>query len=431
MCWPGSSKQSTLYTQHHPNTPLQERRRLRTQSLEIKIIHKPTPILSQDILSVIFLITMIDWEQAPFVLGAVCRHWRQSTLKTPQLWCRVTYKAASNPRYLRAVLTRSGTALLHVGIPSSPIAELHHVFPAIVGRIVCLRINDRFRFLDYCFPVLERLELQNTRTDRLEDDYGRYTLSVTARFPKLRELCILGVTEFFLQRILTQVTGFRALQALELSCDSLSYWTSIVKTVSNQLISLHLRVLHYLDSCISSSRQFFLPKLRHFRISTYVPANYLSLRLDAPRLESIDERSDLNRPNVPTIHLRYPQSVKELNTGSFPLCLWSYPGLRRLWIRDTIGSKQAMIHSLRTQLHLCLQLKEIIYYNRAEYTQIRPRGTGARWGRCPIPRGPTFWEIWVVVRNSSRDITVRGFLPSDLTLPGSFLPKVRLTYRIT
>ncbi|KIM19976.1 hypothetical protein M408DRAFT_30769, partial [Serendipita vermifera MAFF 305830] len=67
----------------------------------------PVHHLPIEILSIIFVhIARINWK-SPFVLGRVCRYWRESVLQTPEAWSMVKLNRIKPGLPISTILTRS------------------------------------------------------------------------------------------------------------------------------------------------------------------------------------------------------------------------------------------------------------------------------------------------------------------------------------
>jgi hypothetical protein len=150
--------------------------------------------------------------------------------------------------------------------------------------------------------------------------------------------------------------------------------------------------------------------LRHLQITENGNEGRLTVDLDAPRLESIDEAYGIGRGAV--IQLRNRTSVKQLHTGLFPLDLSPYPELRQLWINANARYYRGVLPSLRSQIGSCPQL-EAIFYCRPQHMAMEDEQ------HLHHPYGSEFTAILDLVRETGRVITVRDFLENELDLPGA------------
>jgi len=375
-------------------------------------------MLNYDVLFIVFIKSLVDWEKANLTLASVCRNWRHAALATPQIWSRINFDAFVHPNYYQLCLDRSGTAPLHVAIPLLFSTKLVEVFPSITTRIVCMKITDSYRFLCNQFPTLERLELVCSIQDLAEDEEGRRFLSDTSRFPRLRELCISESSEELLGIIMMQNKGFWGLEKLAIPCDYQRHWASIIEGVSSTLVSLHLDVRY---STYQPIQVVSLPRLRHLQITMRTPVP-LELDVDAPLPESVDEGHGFASANYVTLMLRHPRCAKELCSGNFPITMGHYPELRRLWIRDCTPSNGRMIESLKARICDWPGLETVMYSDSSKYRKTKVHE--AQIIGAPPPHGPVFWEIWDVIHATGMPITLREFVLSDMSLPGSIPRKV-------
>ena len=378
--------------------------------------------INYDILSIVFILTIIDWERGPLVLSWVCRLWRLAALNMPQLWCRITPNIASNPELLAMFLSRSGTIHLHVGVPRFPSRELTKLFPSIVNRIVCMRVSESAQFLDNDFVALEKLELLSANPLLGERPY----LPSISRFPRLRDLSLLESSHLILRPISLQTSNFPPLQALGLRCETQSFWRSILQNVSRCLISLHLLFRDGWET-FELPGKVSLPQLRYLRITNPVASERSTfLHLDAPRLEYVHESYWLSTRCSAKILLTNPDTVKELSTCASLLTLAPYPGLRKLWLLgEKIIDIQLMFESLESEIQFCPGLEAIFYSSRW--------GDWDAWGKQEFRIEENLdlviydeapYRIWDIVQRAGRKIQVWTFRASDLSLPGSLPPRV-------
>jgi hypothetical protein len=264
-----------------------------------------------------------------------------------------------------------------------------------------MEITNNFRFLRHQFPVLERLDVGLTLN--CEANYPQYGFKA-ARFPQLRELYLLRVHKYTCYRISPSPTRFAVLQKLEISCLSTSDWPMVVQDVAHALVSLSLFV-PYSHNDTHQTFHFSFPHLRHLQITRNPNKGLMTVDLDSPCLESIDDASGIGKGTV--IRLRNPASVKQLHTGVFPLHLSPYSELRRLWIKGIARYSPTTLPSFRSQIASCPQLEAIFYCH--------PRLMEDEHS----PPGSEFTAILKLVLESGRDIAVGEFLPNELDLPGA------------
>jgi hypothetical protein len=379
--------------------------------------------LNYDVLSLILIISSFDWVSAPLTLASVCRLWRHVAISTPQIWTRIDFETSKRSKGLKAYLSRSESLPLHICISSRPSAKLRPLLPAIANRVACMRIIDNCYILNHLFPVLESLKLMSSIVDTGGKQTSHMYLSDASWYPKLKEIRILYASEVALGAISRHPQGFRALQKLELRCDRQSHWINIIQSVSNTLVSLYMRIQHAPEA---GTHQFFLPKLRHLRITTFSGRYPLILVINAPLLESLDESCFTTGISYTSLRLQDPSSVKYLHTDSFPLNIGPYLELQRLWVQDNPAFSQdhewnsaisaiEFTQLLKTHILSHLKLEAIMYRRDTSFN---------RGKRQQVNSGNVVAEIRAVVHETGRDILVREFVPSELNLPGSMLSNV-------
>ena len=254
-------------------------------------------------------------------------------------------------------LQRSKLCPLHIKIWKVKSDEQSWFFSSAASKIVCMTIVDGCcTLLQGQFPVLERLELDLGPAEgrRLQ---GWQYLSRLCQSPQLQELRLVRVPGPTLVLLSTQLTGFVVLQKLEISCGCPSDWINMIQGASKTLLSLVLRLWH---GSTHPAYQLSLPRLRHLQITRVSDRAELVLDIDAPHLESVEERFGVGSEGRIVIRLRDPRSVKHLRIERQRLDLPSYPALRKLWITGNMQYNFGMLHSLMNQIAFCWELEAVL-----------------------------------------------------------------------
>jgi F-box-like len=370
----------------------------------------PALRLNYDVLSIIFVISLAEWETAALTLSSVCRLWRYIALSTPQIWSRIDLDPPNNPSILRLFLERSKPRPLHILIPSCASDTQLELLSSATDRILCMKITNNFRFLQRQFPALERLELHLN---------SHCYIFQSCRFPQLRELSLASDYTATRLRISAEQTGFTGLQKLKILNEATTQWSKIVQSASSTLVSLTLDAVHPSNP---QTCRFFFPQLRHLRVTKTGWGIRLLLDLDAPILESIEEGFGVGIIDGVSIRLRDPSSVKQVLVESLAARLTPYPALRELWIDcrkyyDGL-TKNETLDSLGHQINSCPDLDAVFYCGGSQRR--------ALWIGEHIPPGSIFTVISDLVQETGRDIAVREFLPTRLDLPGSMRRSVSI-----
>jgi hypothetical protein len=76
----------------------------------------PARLLPHDVFSLIVLEACYEDWKAPFILGGVCRTWRQSILDTPQAWSLVHLRHIKAMDAIPTIIQRGASYPLHIQI---------------------------------------------------------------------------------------------------------------------------------------------------------------------------------------------------------------------------------------------------------------------------------------------------------------------------
>lgn len=160
--------------------------------LESELEHRkawiaPVHRIPVELLSMIFVEAIfIDWRLL-FVIGAVCRFWRQSLLGTPQAWSFMLLGLMRDVSCIPSILSRSAPYPINISILSKADTYLVSLLETHVERVRCIITPpETFKITRQSFLHLTTLVLRSssgaisTRNTRLLLD-GR-------RFPQLRRL---------------------------------------------------------------------------------------------------------------------------------------------------------------------------------------------------------------------------------------------------
>lgn len=145
----------------------------------------PVRHVTHDILSIIFLEATQKDDRAPFVLGGVCRLWRQSMLDTPRVWSLVHWNRIKLEA-VPVILARGGSWPIHLTIAEKLDGEFIDALTQAPERVTCLTISSPWQtsIILKGFPNLTKLVF----TGRPIPIDNSTILLDAARFPKLRSL---------------------------------------------------------------------------------------------------------------------------------------------------------------------------------------------------------------------------------------------------
>jgi hypothetical protein len=294
--------------------------------------------IAQDLNSDILFIIFTDYEIATSLymlqISAVCRHWYNVALSTPQAWARISMDISVRPGYMETYLKRSGNVPLHISVNETITEGNWGLLVQQKGRIRCLNIRGCYRFLQLSiFPILEKLILrahtENAKNDMLEP--MSVSLLEVSRFPLLRSVEMIDIPNSLVDAIKPR-EAFPQLQKLSSTLQEkypLGY--QIITSTAEILVSLtlHIRSGDFRPINLGTIH-LPLPQLRYFRIFDCDSGSKTTITLVSPRLESVQH---LIAHRQSTLLAGDAHKAIYLLTNSMNM-IPSYPNIRTVWLEN-------------------------------------------------------------------------------------------------
>ena len=278
----------------------------------------------------------LEWK-APIIDGQVCRHWRETVLRSPRAWShiKIGQNFASAPSKLQDWLDRSGSAPLHIqaldGIEGGgEVLDQHR------KRIESMSLHDHHLTLleNRSFPILQSLTLVAWGSDTplirwsahrsmpelryLQTSYISMDALPLNIFPRLRVLVLYAVKDcnFIIQN------SYHSLTSLMLDHVSFQYTSEFLEFPS----------LRFLSLC----------NVRNLKHRMNIPA--LTTYHEEDLIE--EESFPMSLPSLIEYGLYRLSNGSPLNVTKLHQC---YPNISRLSLRACPSDVKLLLHSLSRQ----------------------------------------------------------------------------------
>lgn len=304
----------------------------------------PVRKLNPDILCEIFVASSaIDWI-SPISLGSVCRLWRETILRSPQVWSFIQTGASSISRMsavnLGRWLQRCGDVGLHMRIDTG--SRQDHVKKLLyyAPQVTCFYNAYGYSLNDQPFPRLEQLTVRPHR-----EEVGELN-KILIYISKYSNLHTLHLHHLFTEGLVTTrpiqpLVTFPPLRNLHLS-SAFPQWITILQLCASSLVSLGLDLLSQ-RAGVETGGLVNTIHLRQLKHLSYGYVSGLFITLVTPMLESYH----VNHHNTPIpLHLDVGTVVGLIYTGPKPPDLSLFGRLERCHLDLPDNMKLAVIRTL-------------------------------------------------------------------------------------
>lgn len=224
----------------------------------------PVHHLPIEILSIIFVhIARITWK-SPFVLGRVCRYWRESVLQTPEAWSMVKLNRIKPGLPISTILTRSEPYPVDLVIINYYDYHVLDLIPKLNRRIKYMSVIYQTFQTDHPFTQLTTLVL--IRPGGLTANGDPKALLDQKIFPNLRLLSC-GDALDAINGDIPPDTVPPPIRELAFVTRKPDMAIKLLQRLSSQLVALHMQISNPLQQHMVSQRaRIVLPRLNTLAI---------------------------------------------------------------------------------------------------------------------------------------------------------------------
>lgn len=285
------------------------------------------------------------WIRPPFVLGQICRSWRQTAISLSALWEKLpAFKLAGSwtrssayCRFVQELLGRSGDSTNLKVYIRAPFAEINKRHPVIdiltlhASRIQSLTIESGVATFRLFLPMkgllknLEKLKLAFWTKQTFDINDGKGAVDVFSSVPRLKSVCIMGrcppnfvIPWAHVEEYMERYDGGRVSEVLRHSKEGLT----ILEVVKNG---------HHRVPMIPPTQ---LGRLRNLRV-----------RLDDPSETASRFLSNLTLPAIESVQVVYGRNVVPILSEMLSHSSLTR-SLRKLAFRGTITHTIAELETL-------------------------------------------------------------------------------------
>lgn len=285
--------------------------------LEQELLHRrawiaPIRLIPVEILSIIFLDTSRMSGKAPFILGGVCRFWRDIILGMPEVWSFIRLNQIVTVTGLPIIIQRGAPYPVKLDILSDADFHLIPIIDTLVERIGCLKIKpDKFKITHRSFSSLTTLVLIET-FDKSVFTRNTHALLNGQLFPQLRRLYGGNIFDS-IKSPLPSFPIYPPIEELGLVCRNHHLAALICQVLASQLRVLYIVALKMYDPPTALPIEVTFPSLKHLTLLQCGRKLQWNMIGHTPNLESYTQvgssSGNIHRDVTSVQHLKYKDEI--------------------------------------------------------------------------------------------------------------------------